>query len=179
MFGVSNSEMLDAIDGRTLAQVERDTTVPFILLPDRDSLLLAINPVSVSFYCLDTETGTASSHSINGNEVRRAMDHNNVATRVGTGAATRLIIAEAASDGTGNVYAAIYPYPDEAAIVVKLTDSGTILGEYRFALPAFTEFQHKPMPHGNLVPSYIGVIGKRLFILSQPHFRVAVYQVPE
>lgn len=107
IFGLSNSEVLNAVDGTSIEQVNRDTGTPFILLPDRGSKLLAINQVDGSFYSVDTAARNSEAstvHFVTGSEVRSAIDNNAAATKISSAGGIRLTIAEAASDGAGNIY---------------------------------------------------------------------------
>ena len=78
---------------------------------------------------------------------------------------------------TGHVFMAINPYTvDVGATILEFSDSGALINRYRCVLPMVTNPKTgKPI---QMIPSFIGIAGHKLFIASNLGSKCAVYTLP-
>ena len=182
VFGISESvagyvDLVSATGGETVAQIPREVSAPMILFPVGKGQLGVIDQVKAIYYQVDLPTHSVRANPLLSPEIRKAMDF---ARQVSSedGKVVGSVISGAACDENGDIFATISPYSDDDISVLRISAAAKTISHFDLTLPSFPELRGKPMEGGYIVPSQIAVMGDRLFLLSQPQFKVAYYQIP-
>lgn len=181
LFALWGNDITRIADKTVVGHVPEKSLGPFDLVVLKNKKLIAVSGTAPNIYSVDLTSNEERSFTLDSPEIRSAMK-----SSVRMPNSVSLLFYSVAVDSAGMIYAGISPHPADRATVVQFDEYGVVHSVFNISLPLLEPVEHVEL-QGNsgtprLVPrnmdvSAIAISGKRLFVYSQPHGKLAYYSL--